>query len=99
VLLILPWKEGGLDGGEDVALTNDQVLGSGFGVLGSRVFGVDDGVADLDGQCDRLAVVGDPTGASGNNFARLGLFFGGVGDVDPAGRLGDVVFTRLLGSS
>jgi hypothetical protein len=52
--------------------------------LGAAVFANEDLVPFFDGEFDELAIVITLAGAEGNDFAFLGLFFGGIGNDDAA---------------
>jgi hypothetical protein len=90
--------------GQNVPAGKDEEVLTFHGDLGSSVLGVDDGIADLDVDRDQFSrVFSAASGAYGENFALLGLLFGGIGD-DQAGRGGlfrlagpddDPVFERV----
>jgi hypothetical protein len=72
--------------GQNVPAGEDEEVLTFHGDLGSSILGVDDGVADLDIDRDELpGVFSTASWADGENFALLGLLFGGIGD-DQAGR-------------
>src|SRR5262245_22971642 len=77
-----------LDDGEDVFLADDEVLFTVDLHLRAGVLAEQHAVALLHLEGDDLAVVGEPAGADRDHLGLLRLLLGGVGDDDPALRLG-----------
>ena len=73
-----------LEHGEDVVLTHDHVLFAIEVDLRAGVLAEEDLVALLDVERRDVAVLVDLAVADGDNFAFLRLFFGSVGNDDPA---------------
>src|SRR6266581_4526956 len=84
--MIALWVSGLVHNREHIGLAKDQILFGVDGDFGAAVLSVENLVADLElhRDADILLI---PAGAHGDDLALLGLFFGGVGNEEPAAHL------------